>query len=143
MHQAKCGDIVKIHFTGKTQNGDVFASSQGDEPIKFKVGGGELLPGIEKAIEGMEQGQQKIITLAPEDGFGVRQDELILLVERSQFPPDFEPQPGMELQVPQPDGSYIFFTVLEVDKDKVRLDANHPLAGKMLTFEVQLLEITT
>lgn len=138
---AKVGDTVKIHFTGKTQNGEVFASSREDEPIQFKLGEGALLPGIERAVEGMGKGQQKTVTLPPEDGFGVRQENLILHVDKNQFPQDFEPQVGMELQVPQPDGSYVFFTVLGISNGKVELDANHPLAGKVLTFEVELLDI--
>ena len=141
MDKAKSGDKVKVHFTGKTENGEVFASSQGQEPLEFQIGDGSVLPGVEKAVQGMSQGESKTITLPPPEGFGEQNDSLILTVDRSQFPEDFEPKDGMELQVPQPDGSVVFFKILKVMEEKVQLDANHPLAGKTLSFELELLEI--
>lgn len=142
MDNAKSGNKVKIHFTGKTDNGEVFASSQGNEPLAFEIGDGTVLPGVEKAIVGMEQGETKTVTLSPEEGFGEQSESLILTVAKSEFPSDFEPREGMELQVPQPDGAVVFFKILKVLEDSVQLDANHPLAGKTLTFELQLLEIS-
>lgn len=139
--RAKNGDTVKIHFIGKTVTGDVFASSHEEGPIEFKIGEGDLLPGIEKAVEGMVKGEHKTITLNPEEGFGDHHEELILQVERNQFPHDFEPEVGMQLQVPQPDGTFALFKVLEVGNENVKLDANHPLAGETITFDLELLEI--
>lgn len=141
MAQAKNGDHVKVHFTGKKQSGEIFATSQGRDPLEFQIGDGTVLPGVEKAVEGMAKGEHKTVTLGPEEGFGEQKNELILTVDRSQFPEDFEPQEGMELQVPQPDGSVVFFKILKILNDKVQLDANHPLAGEKLTFELELLEI--
>ena len=141
MGQVKSGDHVKVHFTGKMDNGDVFASSQGHEPLEFAVGDGTVLPGVDKAVNGMHLGERKTITLPPQEGFGDQMDSLILTVERSQFPEGFQMHEGMELQVPQPDGSVIFFKILQILDDKVKLDANHPLAGKELTFELELLEV--
>ncbi len=138
---AKKGDKVKVHFTGKTQEGSIFASSHEQEPLEFELGGGVLLPGIEDAVEGMEKGDKKDITLPPDQSFGQRHEELVIFVDKGQFPEDFEPSVGLEFEIPQPDGSYAYFKVLEIAEDKVKLDGNHPLAGETLTFELELLEI--
>jgi len=139
---AKKGDKVKVHFTGKTTDGNVFASSQEREPLEFELGGGALLPGVEQAVEGMEKGEKKDVTLPPEESFGQRHEELIILVDRGQFPEDFQPTVGLEFEVPQPDGSSAYFKILEVGEEKVKLDGNHPLAGETLTFELELLEFS-
>ena len=139
---AKKGDKVKVHFTGKTVDGNIFATSHDHEPLEFEIGGGALLPGVEKAVEGMETGEKKDVTLPPEQSFGYRHDELIILVDRSQFPDHFQPSVGLEFEVPQPDGSAAYFKVLEVSDEKVKLDGNHPLAGQTLKFELELMEIT-
>jgi peptidylprolyl isomerase len=141
MSQAKDGDSVRVHFTGKTDDGNVFASSYGQEPLEFRIGEGQMLPGIEKAITGMNVGEQKITYLSPEDGYGPHMQELILEVEKKEFPKGFNPEVGMMLQVPQPDGLTAILTILAVEEKLVKLDANHPLAGKNLTFELELLEI--
>ncbi len=121
-------------------DGEVFATSYGNDPLEFELGQGAMLPGVEEAVEGMATGEKKEVKLPPEVGFGHHQDELILMVERSQFPEDFTPEVGMEFQVPQPDGSVAFFKVLEVHESEVKLDANHPLAGETLIFELELLD---
>lgn len=139
----KKGDKVKVHFTGKTQEGDVFATSQGEDPIEFEVGSGALLPGVESAVEGMEQGEKKDVTLNPEQSFGHRHEELVISVDRSQFPEDFQPAIGLEFEIPQPDGSVAYFKILEVGEEKVKLDGNHPLAGETLTFELEVLDVGT
>ncbi|NGX61826.1 MAG: FKBP-type peptidyl-prolyl cis-trans isomerase SlyD [Chlamydiae bacterium] len=141
MEEAKQGDKVKIHFTGKTEQGDVFAASQQDEPLEFTLGEGVLLPGVEKAVAGMQTGEEKMVHLPAEEAFGPHHEELILYVEKNQFPDDFQPQPGMEFQVPQPDSSYAYFKVLGVEGERVKLDGNHPLAGCPLTFELALVAI--
>lgn len=141
MGEAKSGDHVKVHFTGKMENGDVFASSQGNEPLEFNIGDGTVLPGVDIAVVGMAQGEKKTITLPPSDGFGEQNESLVLVVDRSHFPEGFEPKEGMELQLPQPDGGIVFLKILQVMDGKIKLDANHPLAGKTLTFELELLEI--
>ena len=141
MAQAQNGDRVRIHFTGRTKTGEVFASSQEEDPIEFVIGQGLLLPGVEKAVEGMAKGEQKTVVLHPDDGFGERSDELIVLVEKNHFPDGFLPEEGMEFQIPQADGSIAFFKILEVLDSQVRLDGNHPLAGEALTFDLELIEI--
>jgi peptidylprolyl isomerase len=142
MGQAKSGDHVKVHFTGKMENGDIFATSQGYEPLEFAVGDGSVLPGVDSAVLGMSQGEHKTVTLPPAEGFGEKSDSLILVVDRTHFPPGFEPKEGMELQLPQAAGGVVFLKILQIlDNNKVKLDANHPLAGKTLTFELELLEI--
>lgn len=142
MAAAKRGDRVKVHFTGKTHEGDVFASSHEREPLEFEIGGGLLLAGVESAVEGMKMGDKKAVTLSPEQSFGYRHNELVIQVDRAQFPEDFEPFVGLEFEVPQPDGTAAYFKVLEVDERRVKLDGNHPLAGQTITFELELLEIT-
>ncbi|MCC5832789.1 MAG: peptidylprolyl isomerase [Chlamydiales bacterium] len=139
---AKIGDKVKIHFTGKTADGDIFATSHDREPLEFEIGGGALLPGVESAVEGMEKGEKKDVTLPPEQSFGHHHDELIILVNRSEFPENFQPSVGLEFEVPQPDGSAAYFKILEIKDEKVKLDGNHPLAGQTLKFELELLEIS-
>jgi len=142
MVQAKNGDRVKVHFTGKMENGSVFATSQGQEPLEFDIGDGSVLPGVEKAISGMSKGERKTVTVVPAEGFGEQNSALILTVDRSHFPEGFEPKEGMELQLPHPDRGVVFLKILQIlDNNKVTLDANHPLAGKILTFEIELLEI--
>jgi peptidylprolyl isomerase len=141
MEQAKSGDHVKVHFTGKMENGTIFASSQGHEPLEFAIGDGTVLPGVDRAVSGMALGESKTVTLQPQEGFGEQMETLIVTVDRSHFPEGFEPKEGMELHIPQPDGSVVFFKILQIINDKVKLDANHPLAGKVLTFELVLSEI--
>lgn len=142
MEQVKSGDHVRVHFKGKMENGDIFASSEGHEPLEFNVGDGTVLPGVDSAVVGMSKGQQKTVTLTPAEGFGEQNDSLVIVVDKSHFPEGFEPKEGMELQLPQPDGGIVFLKILQIlDNDRIKLDANHPLAGKTLTFELELLEI--
>ncbi len=143
MGQVQSGDRVKVHFTGKMENGDVFASSQGHEPLEFNVGDGSVLPGVDRAVYGMGLGEKKTINLPPAEGFGEPSESLILVVDRSHFPEGFEPQEGMELQLPQPQGGVVFIRILQIlENNQIKLDANHPLAGKSLVFELELLEVT-
>jgi FKBP-type peptidyl-prolyl cis-trans isomerase 2 len=142
MGQAKNGDQVKVHFIGKTENGDIFSSSHGQEPLAFKIGDGTVLPGVDQAVLGMLKGEKKTVTVPPHDGFGEQNESLILTVDRSHFPEDFEPKEGMELQLPQANGGIVFIKILKLlENNQIKLDANHPLAGKTLTFELELLEI--
>jgi peptidylprolyl isomerase len=141
MASAKSGDLVKVHFTGKTENGQIFASSDGHPPLQFNIGDGTVLPGVDAAIEGMSPGERKTITLPPQEGFGEPNEALILVVDRSHFPAQFEPKEGMELQIPQPDGQVVYVKILQVLGSHIKVDANHPLAGKQLTFELELLDI--
>ena len=140
MSEAKEGDKVTIHFKGKTAEGDEFASSEGADPITFSIGSNELMPALEQAVVGMKTGDSKSVELTPEDGFGDPKEDLIIKVERTQFPEDLELAPGVQLQMQQPDGNTALVFVLEVGEAEVTLDANHPLAGQTVIFDIELVE---
>ncbi|HID72290.1 MAG TPA: peptidylprolyl isomerase [Thermoplasmata archaeon] len=141
MTQAKDGDTVRVHYTGKLEDGSVFDTSRGGEPLEFTIGAGQIIPGFEKAIIGMEPGNSKTIKIPSEEAYGPRREDMMVVVEKSQFPEDIKPVVGQELQIRQGDGLAIPVTVVEVTESKVTLDANHPLAGKDLTFDIELIEI--
>lgn len=130
-----------MHYTGKLEDGTVFDTSLGGEPLEFTIGEGEIIPGFEEAVIGMQPGESKTVTVPSERAFGPHRDELVVEVGRDQFPPHLYPEVGQEYQMRQPDGHMIPVRVVEVSEETVTLDANHPLAGKDLTFEVQLLEV--
>lgn len=138
---AKNGDTVKVHYTGKLEDGTVFDSSEGREPLEFTVGEHEVIPGFEEAIVGMNQSESKTVKVPADAAYGPRIEEMVLKVERSRLPQDFEPQVGQQLQMRRSDGRTIIVTVNGVSESDVTLDANHPLAGKDLIFDIELVEI--
>jgi peptidylprolyl isomerase len=139
---AKIGDTVKVEYTGKLSDGSEFDTSVGREPIKFTLGSDEYLPAFENAILGMSVGQKKTFTIPAEEAYGPHYPEKVVVLPRSELSPDIVPKVGMKLVQKQEDGSDIIATITEVTDDTVTLDANYPLAGKDLTFEVKLLELT-
>ena len=141
MTQAKSGDNVKVHYTGKLQEGDVFDSSEGRAPLEFKIGDGKVIPGFEQGVVGMEIGEKKQISISPEEGYGARNEELVAVIEKTLLPSDVDTSVGQQLQVKQQDGTAIQLVVTAETEDNVTLDANHPLAGKTLLFDVELVEI--
>jgi peptidylprolyl isomerase len=141
MTQAKQGDTVKVHYTGKLDDGTVFDSSVERGPLEFTLGAGNVIAGFEQAVTGMSQGESKTVTIPSEEAYGPHRPEMEVQVGREQFPPDLKPQVGQQLQVKQGDGEVLIVLVTELTGDKVTLDANHPLAGKDLTFEIELLEV--
>jgi FKBP-type peptidyl-prolyl cis-trans isomerase 2 len=142
MTAVKEGDTVKTHYTGKLEDGTVFDSSKDrGEPIQFTLGENQIIPGFEKAVVGMKPGQTKTETIPAEDAYGPRRDDLLMDVSKTQFPENVEPKPGQTLQVQTKDGQPTQVTVVDVKDEAVTLDANHPLAGKDLTFEIELVEI--
>jgi peptidylprolyl isomerase len=141
MAQAKSGDMVSVHYTGRLDDGTVFDSSEGREPLRFEVGSGQVIAGFDEAITGMGEGETKTVRIPSEEAYGERRDELMLEVERSAFPPTIEPEVGQRLQMSQGPGQAAVVTVTDVSAESVRLDANHPLAGEALTFELKLVEI--
>lgn len=141
MAKAKIGDRVKVHYTGKLEDGTVFDSSLEGEPLEFTIGSGEIIPGFEDEIIGMEEGEKKTFTIPTDKAYGPHREELMLTVGRDEFPPDIQPSEGQQLQLRQPDGRVFYVVVIEVNEKTVTLDANHPLAGKDLTFDVELVEI--
>ena len=141
MAQAKTGDTVKVHYTGKLGDGSVFDSSEGRDPLEIKIGGGQLIAGFEEALSGMEIGESKTVTIPADKAYGPYQQEMEMVVGRSQFPAELEPRIGQQLQVGQPEGQTFVVTVTAISGEEVTLDANHPLAGKDLIFDLQLVEI--
>jgi len=141
MAQAKDGDKVKIHYTGKLDDGTVFDSSEGREPLEFTLGDGKIIPGFEKGTLGMEVGEKKSISIQPEDAYGQYRDDLKAQVKKSEFPEGTDPAVGQVYQMQQPDGQAIDLRVIGIEGEEVTLDANHPLAGKTLTFDIELVEV--
>lgn len=140
MAQAKTGDTVRIHYTGRLNDGSVFDSSQGRQPLEFTLGTQQVIPGFESAVLGMAEGEVKTVTIPVAQAYGERREELMLEVGREQFPDHIEPRVGQQLQVDQ-EGQVGIVTIADVGERSVTLDANHPLAGQELTFELQLVEI--
>jgi len=138
---AKDGDTVNVHYTGKLEDGTVFDSSVEREPLEFTLGAGTIVPGFEEAVRGMQAGQSKTVTIPSQEAYGPRRDEMVLVIERTELPPELKPDVGQQLQMQQSDGRAVSVLVTDVSETTITIDANHPLAGKDLTFEIELLEI--
>ncbi|MDH3329861.1 MAG: peptidylprolyl isomerase [Desulfobulbaceae bacterium] len=141
MTQAKQGDTVKIHYTGKLNDGTVFDTSDGRDPLSFKIGGGQVIPGFEEAVLGMAKDEKKNVTIPPEKAYGPRKEEMVINVPRNQVPPDINPETGQRLQMQGPNEQMIIVEITEVTEENITLDANPPLAGKDLIFDIELVEI--
>ena len=139
----KKGDQVSLHYTGTLADGSVFdTSKKRNEPLKFTTGSGQVIPGFDKAVVGMKKGEEKKFTIQPSDAYGERKPELTQTVPRKHLPKDHEPKPGMMLVMGTPSGQQVPATITEVTDENVILDMNHPLAGKALTFDIQVVEIS-
>lgn len=141
MAQAKQGDTVRVHYTGQFEDGTVFDSSVDREPLEFTIGAGDVIPGFEQAVVGMSPGETKREKIAAENGYGEHHDEMVLDIDRSQLPPGLNPEVGQELQLTQPNGQPVVVVVTDVSDLTITLDANHPLAGQDLVFDIELVEI--
>jgi len=141
MSKAKDGDKVKVHYTGQLENGEVFDTSKQREPLEFIIGSGNVIPGFENGIIDMKVGESKRITISPEEGYGSRREDLVVKVMKSEFPEHITPAIGQQLQIKQEEGDILNVNIIELDEDSVTLDANHPLAGHTLLFDVDLVEI--
>jgi peptidylprolyl isomerase len=140
--QAKNGDTVQVNYTGKLADGTVFDSSVGREPLEFTLGAGQMIPGFEKAVLGMKVGEKKTVTIPADEAYGPRRDDLVVKVPREKLPSGKTPEVGQQLEVRLPNGNTIIATITNVsDNNTVTIDANHPLAGKDLTFEIELVKI--
>lgn len=137
----KNGDNVKVHYTGKFKDGSVFDSSRDREPLTFQLGAGQIIPGFEQAVVGMSVGDSTTIEIAPKDAYGDRNPEMMIEVSNEQVPPDLKPQIGQTLQVQQGNGQVANVVVAEIKPESIVLDANHPLAGKDLVFDIELVEV--
>lgn len=142
MSKVKDGDTVKVHYTGTLEDGTVFDTSREREPLEFTLGGGQLIPGFEKAVLGMAEGDTTEVSIESGDAYGERRDDLELEVSKSDLPDNIEPEVGMQLQMQQEEGRAIPVQITDVEDEYVTLDANHPLAGKDLNFEIELVEIS-
>jgi len=141
MAKAKTGDTVKVHYTGKLNNGDVFDSSVDADPLQFTIGQKQMIPAFEEAMIDMEVGEKKTIEIPADGAYGQRREELTQTVERSMLPDEIELREGMRLTAQAPDGQPFVVTVMKFDDENVTLDGNHPLASEDLTFDVELVEI--
>ncbi len=141
MSKVKSGDKVAIHYTGSLTDGSVFDSSEGRAPLEFTVGSGQIIPGLDKALEGMEVGDKKKVTIAPADAYGEHNPEGVLEVPRDQLPDDLPLEVGTQLEMRSPDGRAAPVTIIAVGDESVTMDANHFLAGKDLVFDFELVSI--
>jgi peptidylprolyl isomerase len=141
MKKAKTGDKVKAHYTGKLEDGTVFDSSRDRGPLEFSIGDNQVIKGFEEAVIGMAEEESKTFTVAPEEAYGQRREDLVITLQRSQIPQNIELKEGLHLQMRQQDGTVFNVMVSGVSEEKVTLDANHPLAGRDLTFEIEVVEI--
>ena len=141
MNKAQEGDTVTITFQGSLADGSVFDSSGEDDPLSFVIGDNEVLPGLELAVTGMQVGDQKTVTVPPEQGYGVHQQKLVEIVDIDALPQDLELTPGTRLEVTAEDGSTFQMEIISRDQHTVTLDANHPLAGKQLILQIEVVSI--
>lgn len=141
MIQVQEGDTVKIHFTGKLLNDEVFDSSVGRDPLEVKIGQGHVFPILEESLIGMTTGQKKTVTLLPDNAFGEKRQDLIVEVDKSEFPEGIKFSVGLQLQIKAENGFTADVSVCDMTEDTVTLDGNHPMAGETLIIEVELVEI--
>ena len=139
MTEAKNGNVVKVHYTGKLEDGTVFDTSHNRDPVQFQIGAGQLIPGLEEAVIGMTEGESKTTTVPPEKAFGPYDQEQVYVMDRSKFPADVEI--GHRFQVGQEENEARVVTVTDVSRESVTIDGNHVLAGRHIVLDIQLLEI--
>jgi len=137
----KDGNIVKVHYTGKLDDGTIFDTSVEREPLEFTIGAGQMIPGFEGVVRGMQVGQVKTVTIPAEEAYGSHNEDMVLVVERDKLPENLNPVVGQRLEKQQENGNTAVLVVIDFSDTTITLDANHPLAGKALTFEIELLEI--
>ena len=141
MQQVKVGDTVKVHYHGRLTDGSTIDSSAGRDPLEFQVGSGQVLKGFDDGVSGMEVGQKKTIQIPVDDAYGQKEENMIVEFPKSNFPPELAPEIGMSLNMTNGSGQVIPVTIVEIKDDSVTLDANHPLAGQDLIFDIELVEI--
>lgn len=141
MQQVKSGDKVKVHYHGKLRNGETFDSSEGREPLEFTVGEGQVIKGFDQGVMGMQVGDKRTVEIEVGDAYGEKNDDMIVEFPKQQFPPDMKPEVGMQLMMNNGQGQSFPVVVKEISEENVLLDANHPLAGEDLIFDIELVEI--
>jgi peptidylprolyl isomerase len=143
MATAKHGDTVRIHYTGKLEDGTMFDSSDKREPLEFTIGKSKIIAGFEQAVIGMNPGDSKTVSIDVEHAYGAHRPDMVVSVDRKELPPDLKPVLGQQLQVSQDENNVIVACVTALTDTHITLDANHPLAGKNLVFDIKLVDIVT
>ncbi|HYJ64490.1 MAG TPA: peptidylprolyl isomerase [Parafilimonas sp.] len=141
MAQIQQGDTVKVHYHGRLTDGTIFDSSEGRQPLEFKVGSGMVIKGFDESVKGMSVGEKKTVSIPVNDAYGPRQQEMVIPFERKNFPSDIEPEVGMTLNMHSEDGNTLPVVIAEVNADTILLDANHPLAGEDLIFDIEVVDV--
>ncbi len=141
MQQAKSGDTVKVHYHGRLTDGTTFDSSSGREPLEFKVGSGQVIKGFDDGVTGMTVGEKKTVTIPVNDAYGPKDESMVIEFPKENFPPDLKPEEGMQLNMTNGSGQVIPVVITALGDKTVTLDANHPLAGKDLIFDLELVGI--
>lgn len=141
MQQVKAGDTVKVHYHGRLTDGTTFDSSEGRDPLEFQVGSGQVIKGFDEGVTGMEVGQKKTIQIPVEEAYGPKNEEMVVNFPRANFPDDLNPEVGMQLNMTNGSGQVIPVVIVEIGEEEVILDANHPLAGQDLIFDIELVSI--
>jgi len=141
MQQAKKGDKVKVHYHGKLTTGETFDSSEGRDPLPFEIGSGMVIKGFDDGVTGMAVGEKKTVTIPADEAYGPVNPDMVIEMPKDRLPQDMEVEVGMPLVMSDPQGQQFQVTVKEITEDKIVLDANHPLAGKDLVFDLELVEI--
>ncbi|MEE4240696.1 MAG: peptidylprolyl isomerase [Desulfopila sp.] len=141
MSVAQEGNTVKIHYKGTLDNGSVFDTSEGREPLEFTLGSGQVIAGFDEAVSGMAVGEKKSVKIPVEKAYGPRNEELVIAAPKEHVPPDINPEIGQKLQMGGPNGELVVVTVVEITDTHIKLDANPPLAGEDLNFDIELVEV--
>ena len=141
MKKAADGDKVKVHYTGYLDDGTIFDSSEGKDPLEFTLGEGQLLKGFENAVEGLQEGDKNKVKIPAKEGYGMPQESLIGKVPLEALPNEIKPELGMKLQSETPEGDRLILKVIEISDEDITVDANHELAGQDLNFDIELVEI--
>jgi len=140
--QANEGDEVQVHYTGKLEDGTIFDSSEDGEPLSFTIGENRVIPGFEEAVTGMEPGDCKTAEVDPEQAYGEHRDDMVMEMERDQIPDEVDPEVGQQLQLRLENGQTVPVLITALGEDTVTIDANHPLAGRKLIFDIELLDVS-
>ena len=141
MENVQSGSVVRVHYTGKLEDGTVFDSSEGREPLEFTLGSGQVISGFDQAVAGMSVGESRSARIPADEAYGPRREDLLLEVDRQQIPEGIDLAVGTQLQLQQSDGQAVPVTVTDLGSDSVTLDANHPRAGQDLIFELELVGV--
>ncbi|WP_029916268.1 FKBP-type peptidyl-prolyl cis-trans isomerase [Pelobacter seleniigenes] len=141
MTAVAAGNKIKVHYTGTLDNGEVFDSSREAEPLEFEVGAGQVIPGFDQAVVGMQVGESKQVRIPEDEAYGPYNDNMVFDADPSQFEEGLSPQVGQQFQTQMQDGTPLLLTVKSIEDGKIMLDANHPMAGKALTFDLEVVEI--